>query len=62
MVPDPLAQSLINNLSKAALDQWLLWTACTVSIFYLIFLYHVNHCRVQIKIVVVVVIWIVFFK
>ena len=38
--------------------QWLLWTACTLSI-YLIFLYHVNQCRIQLgtnKVVVVVVV------
>ena len=37
--------------------QWLLWAACTLSIYYLIFLYHVNQCRVQLgtnKVVVVV--------
>ena len=29
-----------------ALDQWLLWAACTLY-FHLIFLDHVNQCRVQ---------------
>ena len=27
--------------------QWLLWAACTLSIYLYIFLYHVNQCRVQ---------------
>ena len=49
---NPLIQSFINNLSKAALSFWpsMVIMGSLYSLHILsIFLYHVNQCRVQIK-------------
>ena len=37
------------RLTYLFIPQWLLLAPCTLSIFISIFLYHVNQCRVQIK-------------
>ena len=51
-VPFILCSHLLITLVRLTylfIPQWLLLAPCTLSIFISIFLYHVNQCRVQIK-------------